>query len=104
MSSLNQVQINLRNITALWAKDLGLEDFEQALGGGGGYDDEAAQVTKVKNTKQDVRTYQYLTSLANFIEVERVTLECFRSQLVKNLSKTISKKLEDADKAFAKTK
>lgn len=48
MSSLNQVQINLRNITALWAKDLGLEDFDGAMGG---YDDEAAQVTKVKNTK-----------------------------------------------------
>lgn len=83
MSSLQQVQVNLRNITALWAKDLGLEDFDGA--GGGAYDEEAAPVTKVKNTKQDVRTYQYLTSLANFIEVERVTLDCFRAQLIKNL-------------------
>ena len=26
ISSLNQVQLNLRNITALWAKDLGIDD------------------------------------------------------------------------------
>lgn len=58
----------------------------------------------MKNTKQDERTYQYLSSLANFIEVERVTLECFRAQLVKNLSRVIGRKLEDANKANMKIK
>ena len=28
--SLNQIQRNMRNITALWAKDLGLNDVEKA--------------------------------------------------------------------------
>lgn len=92
MSSLNQVQINLRNITALWAKDLGLDEYDGPMNQ---YDDEGAQVSKVKNTKQDIKTYQYLMSLANFIEVERVTLECFRSQMKKNVARTITKKLEE---------
>lgn len=96
ISSLSQVQRNLRNITALWAKDLGLEEDDGV--GINQYDDEVAQVSKVKNTTQDIKTHEYLKSLANLIEVERVTLECFRSQVEKNMSRTITKKLQEQDK------
>ena len=41
----------------------------------------------------------YLQSLANFIEVERITLAGVQQQVLKALTKTVEKKLSDHEKA-----
>jgi len=41
--------------------------------------------------------------LANFIEVERVSFDCFRNQSIKNLNRVMSKKLDEANLQHGKT-
>ena len=59
----------MRNICALWAKDLGLNELQQAKD-----KNDLESKPNLKNSIQDIKTHEYLQSLANFIEVERVTL------------------------------
>ena len=104
--SLNQIQRNMRNITALWAKDLGLNDLEKAaqeeiLGNKkdqfGNRSNDKVKEDKTKNSIQDIKIHKYLLSLANFIEVERVTLWGYQQQVLKSMEKLAQKKFEDAD-------
>ena len=60
-------------MTALWGKDLGMA--ANPTRATKAHDDEDGPVRKgPENTPQDIRTHQYLCSLANLIETERVTL------------------------------
>lgn len=47
-------------------------------------------------------TYEYLISLANFLANERVTINAFRHNLMKNISKTIEKRFRNEDDNMAK--
>ena len=89
INSFTQLQQNLRNIIQLWAKDLGIdtskrveiraEDLRDAEAADNeakapaGENDPKAQA-KAKGNVQDEMTYQYLLSIANLIELERVTM------------------------------
>jgi len=52
----------------------------------------------MKNSIQDLKTHEYLQSLANFIEIERVTLQGFLNQIIKAMTKAVEKKFDEAEK------
>ena len=82
VETLQKVENHLRGISALWGKDLDvLTEFENP---------EAERKANV----QDVVTYEYLISLANFLANERVSLDAFRQQLMLNVTKTLEKRFK----------
>lgn len=50
-----------------------------------------------KNSDQDIQTHKYLLSIANILEVERVSLAAFLSQVIKSMQRAIDKKLGEHD-------
>lgn len=112
IESLQQVQRNMRNITALWAKDLGFNEIEKAnqMNGGVQTDEDKQEKNQKKGEQaksssiQDAKIHKYLLSLANFIEVERITLYAYYQQLVRTVTKQVEKKLDDHDSKLADVK
>lgn len=80
--TLESVELHLRGISGLWGKDLDVVAYYLEDG------------SAPKANMQDTVTYEYLTSLANFLACERVSLDAFRNQLVMNVTKAIKSKLE----------
>ena len=60
--------------------------------------------TKNKGNPQDIKIHKYLLSLANFVEVERVTLHGYQQQVLKGMTRVAEKKFEDQDNKLSDKK
>ena len=70
----------MRGISQQWGKDLDVVSTSRE-----------SEEIESKANPQDMATYDYLQSLANFLANERITLEGFRNQLEMNVKKACEK-------------
>ena len=107
--SYDQVQKNIRNVIALWAKDLGLnenlfkkDDDEEAIVEGELDNAQNHEEVKKLTAAQEAqaRSYDYMQSLANFIEIEIITLLGFQQTVNNSICKVIEKSLKKHDASY----
>lgn len=92
INSLFQLQYNLKQTNREWGKNLGLKkEKKKAVEEDSDDDNDNEDVDGSPSNLQDELINNYLESLANFIECERVTLYGYHQQIIKDLNKKVEK-------------